>query len=388
MMPPHRKKILYLATRLNVGGITPHVVTLAAASTEHFDVVLAAGEVERDEEDMSDLASTHSLEVVRVPGLRRSIRLLHDIRAFFALYSLFKRESPTIVSTFMFKARFLGALAARAARVPVIVETFNGTLFEGYFRGSASRLLRWAERLVGHRLVHHVVATTASDARIALAHDIAPRERITHVAYGFDLELFATAAEEESNRFRDELQLAEDDLIVGIVGRLTEIKGHRIFLQAISLLGDGLNEGCHFVIVGDGELRAELEKLSGDLGVDHLVRFLGTRRDMPSVYADLDLLVVSSLNEGTCIVIAEAMAAGTAVVATEVGGVPELVTDGVTGLLVPPADPSILASALTRILTDGSLRGRLAEAGRRNVLESLTVERMYSATRAVYESLT
>lgn len=382
-------RVAHVATRLNVGGITLQVVGLSTALSGKYDVRVLFGDIHEGEEDMSDLAARSGIATTHITGLQRQIRPLADVATSWRLYRWFRRHRPVVVSTYMFKARLLGTVAARMARVPVVVETFNGTLFEGYFGSSSSRFLRGAERFIGRWLVDHVIATTRSDLELAIRHGVVAADKISHVPYGFDLQEFALGrAERASVSLREELSLGPEEVLVGIVGRLTPIKGHRYFLEAAAQLVGRLGlTGVTFVIVGDGELRGELEALAGDLGIAGRSHFLGTRRDMPQIYADLDVLVVSSLNEGTCIVIAEAMAAGTAVLATDVGGVPELVEDGVTGVLVPPADPSALAEGLVPLARDARLRKRFAETGRDRVFERHTLERMADATSAVYDML-
>ena len=381
--------VLHVVTRLNVGGVTQQVVTLAAGMPPEFPSKILFGDPEPDEEDMSDVAVRLKVASVHLPGLRRRISPLSDVRILFRLYRIFRTERPTVVSSTMFKARLLASVAARLARVPVVVETFNGTLFHGYFRSFAQRLLLVSERFIGRVLIHHAIATTESDARSAIEHGVVEPEGVTHIPYGFDLKSLADEASQRSGKLRAELGWDGSSVVVGIVGRLTPIKGHRYFLEAVSRWFNSGNatDDVKFLIVGDGELRAELESLARDLKIDDRVHFTGTRRDMSTVYADIDVLAVSSLNEGTCIVIAEAMACGCAVVATNVGGIPELVDPEVTGLLVPAQDATALAGALARLVDDSSLRSELADAARTLVLENLTVDRMVAQTLSLYRRL-
>ena len=378
-------KVAHVATRLNVGGITPHVVDLVANLPDEFASVLIAGVLEDDEQDMAYLAHAQDITVLTVPTLRRRIRPLDDLRALISLVRLFRRLRPDVVSSYMFKARLLGSVAARLARVPVVVETFNGTLFDTYFRPTLQRLLLWGERFVARRMVHRVIATTSSDREILLSQGVGSRDRIDIVTYGFDLERLADQAKEQTGAFRAELGAGPDDVVVGVVGRLVPVKGHRYLFEAIAAIAeDAAGANARFVVVGDGELAAELRDQVRQLGIDELVHFAGSRRDMAAVYAGLDVLAVPSLNEGTCIVVAEAMATDTAVVASAVGGIPDLVEDGETGLMVPPADPAELAAALRTILGDAGMRARFAASGATRVRSRFSLEQMVTGTADVY----
>ena len=382
-------KLICVCTRLNVGGITPQVVDLVRGLQNDFDAEIACGRIEPDEQDMTYLAESKGVGLMRVPTLRRRISPLDDMRTLWRLYRMFRRERPVVVTTFMFKARLLGSLAARLARVPVVIETFNGTLFDEYFKGVAEKVLLTAERFVARRMVDSVIVTTSSDHDMLVRHGIVGAERITVVPYGFDLDDFARQVEEGADRFRPAAAIASDALLVGCVGRLVPIKGHRYLLEALHQLrrSDRVPDDMHLVLVGDGELRHDLELFAKELEVDDIVTFLGARRDMPEIYAALDLLVVPSLNEGTCIVVAEAMAAGVPAVGSAVGGIVDLIENERTGLLVPSRDPSALADALDRLLHDRAARDSFGAAARERVLERFRLEGMVAATSRVYAGL-
>jgi len=173
---------------------------------------------------------------------------------------------------------------------------------------------------------------------------------------------------------------------VGIVGRMVPIKGHRNFLQAASEVLRSCSN-VRFVLVGDGGLRREMEMECRQLGITEAVTFLGWRRDLDKIYADLDLVVMSSLNEGTPVSLIEAMAAGKAVIATKVGGIPDVVEDGTTGLLVPPKDPKALAGAILRLLNDDDLRRSLGERAGASVYPKYDVSRLVQEMKDFYLSL-
>jgi glycosyltransferase involved in cell wall biosynthesis len=171
--------------------------------------------------------------------------------------------------------------------------------------------------------------------------------------------------------------------LVGIVARLAPVKAHEHFLQAAAEVHKAMPR-ARFLIVGDGERRAELEQLAERLDLKDAVRFLGWRRDMPRIYADLDVVALSSLNEGSPVSLIEALAAARPVVATSVGGVPEVVVHGVTGLTVAASEPKQLAQAMITLLQDRQLAQQLGAAGRRHVYPRYDASRLVDDMRSLY----
>jgi len=214
---------------------------------------------------------------------------------------------------------------------------------------------------------------------------VASSERITVIAFGFDLHPFLSC-EDQGGLFRRELGMKDGTGLVGIVGRLFPIKNHRLFLDAAARVA-AREPDCRFVIVGDGILRAELEQASRDLRLADKVVFTGWRRDLPRIYADLDVLVVSSDNEGTPVSAIEAMAARCPVVATRVGGIPDLIADEETGFLVPPRNAERLAAAVIHLLREPDVAHRVGQAARAVARERFSVERLIDDTEDLYEQL-
>jgi len=209
-------------------------------------------------------------------------------------------------------------------------------------------------------------------------------EQVLVVPLGLDVDPFLRC-EEARGELRAELGVGDAPL-VGIVARLVPIKRHEDFLSAAAVVASRLPQ-CRFLVVGGGELRRTLEGRARALGLDGRVRFLGWRGDLPRIYADLDLVVLTSGNEGLPVSLIEAMAAARAVVATRVGGVPDLVEDGVTGLLVPPGEPPALAEAIATLLADPELRRVMGEAGRKRVHPAYSVERLVRDIDRLYSDL-
>jgi glycosyltransferase involved in cell wall biosynthesis len=381
---PPGARVLRVITRLNIGGPAQHVILLTAALRRMgWETALITGRVDPDEGDMGDLAGRAGVEPVVIDSMRNGAGPLADLRTLLSLYRLFRRERPALVHLHLLKARLLGGLAARWAGVPVVVETFHGTLLAGYYSTPMTRMLAWLERWLARRM-DAVVAVSPAVARELAAARIGSDARVHVIPLGLDLERFRAGAARPT--LRQTLGLPGDAPLVGTVGRLVPIKGMDAFIDAAAQIRRSL-PAAHFVIVGDGALRAGLERRARDAGLGGQVHFLGWRRDLEELYPDLDLIMLTSLNEGTPVSIIEAMATGRAVVATRVGGVLDVVEDGVTGVLAPPRDPGALAAAAVALLADPERRRRMGEAARSAVSSRYGVSRLAEQMDTLYRGL-
>jgi len=368
-------KILRIITRLNVGGPAQHAVLLTEGLNDGvFQSKLVFGSIDKDEGDMSYLARERRIAFAEVDSLRNGIGLLGNLKAFQQIYRLIRRERPDLVHLHLLKARFLGGLAAKVARVPVVVETFHGDLFNGYYGNLKTQAILMAERILGHLVMDKVIAISERVKEDILHFYVSSPRKIEVIPLGLELGKFAQRVV-LTDELKQELCIPKDHKLVGIVGRMVPIKGHHYFLEAAR----EVLRACPrvtFILVGDGVLRTALELECRQLGISKSIKFLGWRRDLEKIYADLDVVVLSSVNEGTPVSIIEAMAAGKGVVATRVGGVPDVVEDGVTGLLVPPKDPVALSEAILQLLKDDDLRKRLGEQARASVFPKYDVSRL------------
>jgi glycosyltransferase involved in cell wall biosynthesis len=288
------------------------------------------------------------------------------------------------VHTHTAKAGVLGRVAARLAGVPVVVHTYHGHVLHGYYTPLRSWLLRRAERVLG-ALSDRLVTVSEQVKRDLVSYRVASPEKIAVIPLGLDLEPFLESAGYR-RKLRRELGMSNGELLVGIVGRIFPIKNHRLFLEAAAQVAAEL-ETARFLVVGDGVLRPAMEEYARTLGLGDRVIFTGWRRDLPLIYPDLDVLVVCSDNEGTPVSAIEAMAAGCPVVATRVGGLPDLIAEGETGCLVPPRDPAALAAGILRLLRDREMARRLGEAARASVAERFTVERLCGDVEGLYSEV-
>jgi glycosyltransferase involved in cell wall biosynthesis len=290
-----------------------------------------------------------------------------------------------VVHLYMLKARLLGGLAARVARVPVIVETLHGNVLQGYYNRFFSGLILVAERIAARLLMDRVIAVTSSQRDELLRFGVAPVGRLVLQLPGMDVDAFRDLSDKQGE-LRRRLGASASTLIVGTIGRLVPIKGLDIFLDAAAWVLKETERDVLFVIAGDGPLRRELEGRRDSLGLGRSCVLLGATSDVRGFYADCDIVVMSSRNEGAPIVLLESMGAGRPVVATRVGGVPDMVEDGVSALLVPPDDPRSLGRAILELVRDDELRARLSAAVRRRSA-LFTVTAFADGTDRLYREL-
>jgi glycosyltransferase involved in cell wall biosynthesis len=369
-------RILRLITRLNVGGPARQALLLTRALADEYDVALLSGRATAEEGELQD----PRVAVEYVP-LVRPVRPAADVRALGILVRRLRHDRPAILHTHMAKAGTVGRVAARVSRCGSrTVHTFHGHVLEGYFSPRVERAFVRAEQMLARRTdVLVAVSPEIRDELVALGIGTAAQYEIIPV--GLDLSAFL-AVSAPAGALRRRLGLPDDAHLIGSVGRLVPIKDHLTLLDALRSVPD-----AHLAVIGDGELRPELEAEVGRLDLGDRVHFIGWSDDLAADVSDLDLVVLSSRNEGTPTALVEAAAAAKAVVATDVGGVRTVVRDGETGLLVPPADGAALAGAVRRLLGDEALRRRMGAAARPWVQDRFGEGRLVADIRALYSSM-
>ncbi len=379
--PPIR--VLRAITRLNIGGPAIHAILLTEALDDGavFESTLVAGTTAPHEGDMLELAGAHAVRPVILPELGREISLLDDLVALARMVQLVRRVRPDVVHTHMAKAGTVGRLAAHICGVPLIVHTYHGHVFHSYFGTAKTRLFVTIERALG-MATDRIIAIGDGQRDEIASFGVAPRSKLEPIRLGLELRQFLRA-EQQRGTLRRELGLPSEVPLIGIVARLVPIKAHEVFFEAAKTILVS-EPRAHFVVVGDGERRAELEALVDGLGIRDAVTFFGWRRDMVNVYADLDVVCLTSLNEGSPVALIEALASARPAVSTAVGGVPEVVIDGVTGLTVPPSQPVAFAEAVLRMLRDPELAARLGAAGRQHVYPRYDSVRLVDDVRQLY----
>jgi glycosyltransferase involved in cell wall biosynthesis len=382
-------RVVRVIARLNMGGPALHVAYLTAGLRERgYETTLVAGSLARGEDSMEYVTRELGIEVESLPALHREIAPWRDALAVVRLAALIRRVRPQIVHTHTAKAGAVGRLAAVLAgdaRPPIVVHTFHGHVLRGYFdpvRSFGFRLLE--RRLAGLSTALVAVSPEVRDDLVRLG--VAPREKFTVVRVGIELE--DRVAPEANGRVetRRLMGIPPERFTVGWIGRMTAVKRTDDVLLAFRALRERGVEAT-LCMVGDGPDRGEVERRAHDLGIMRDTLFLGYQEDVAPFYAAFDAMVLASGNEGTPVSAIEALAAGRPVVATRVGGVPDVVRDGEDGFLVETGAVDAITEALGRLAADPSLRQRLGESGRARVLPRYSVERLIDDVDRLYRSL-
>ncbi len=384
-------KIARAIARLNIGGpaIQAVLLTRELADAGHSTSLLV-GNVPESEGSMEYLADEMGVDLVRISGLSREVSVFSDLRAFWNLYRWLKRERPDILHTHTAKAGALGRLAAFASGIPC-VHTYHGNVFEGYFSRKKSAAYVLIERLLARGTKRIIAVSPRQREDLAGRFRVAPADRISTVRLGFDLDGFLNVAQarfSENNGHRP--------LSVAWVGRLTAVKDPLMFPK-IAALCAGANANTTFLMVGDGELRAQVEAENRSLGLADRLRLIGWQRDMVSIYRQVDTLLLTSINEGTPVAAIEAMAAGCAVVLPDVGGVADLMwghpenLSGYSlfdnGILVTRRTPETFAAALNWLALNPQRRARMGRAANLFAQQNFSKERLVQEIEKVYVSV-
>lgn len=403
-------KILRIIARLNVGGPARHVVWLTnGLNDDEFQSLLVAGTVPSGEEDMSYFAAENRVSPVFIAELSRELSP-KDIISLWKVYCLMREFSPDVVHTHTAKAGTIGRGAAFLyrwlswrtlighPRKLKVVHTFHGHVFHSYYGAAKTRIFLTIERMLARFATHRIITISRQQFHeINGDFGVGRAEQFSVIPLGIDLSQFDVDATSRAV-LRDEIAVSDDEMIVGFVGRLTAIKNIPMLLEAAAAItGDPKSPKMRFVIIGDGELRGELESTTKDLGIERAVTFLGNRTDVSALLPGMDIIALTSANEGTPLSLIEAMAAGVPFVSTAVGGVIDLAGEKVEGrdgydvcergITTTPGSSTAFANALIHLANDEKLRMDLAREGREFVVANYSTERLVSDIKRLYREL-
>ncbi len=399
-------KIVRVIARLNVGGPAKHVVWLTSELQDvDFVSVLVAGTVPAGEDDMGYFATEHGVTPIFVPEMSREISL-KDAVTVWKLYKLFKREQPDLIHTHTAKAGTVGRVAGylyvclSSRRRCFFVHTYHGHIFHSYYGQLKTRLFLAIEKILAWLVTDRIIVLSEQQRReINEKFGVGQPDQYSIIPLGLDLGEFSHW-EHRGKLFREELGAKENELFVGIVGRITEIKNHELFLRAAATFKKQYADArVRFVIVGDGALRNALEQQAASLGLADDCEFVGSRKDMAEIYPALDIVALTSHNEGTPLTLIEAMANGRPVIATAVGGVVDLLGPVVPGreglafqicergIRVGPGNASSFASGLAYLVSDAAVRREISERGLQFVTSYYSKDRLLRDIKLLYQDL-
>jgi glycosyltransferase involved in cell wall biosynthesis len=343
-MKTSRIRILRIQSRICIGGPAIHTELLSVhLPKDRYQTILLGGSLEEKEKSVLHSIRDKGVDVRVLPEMKRDISLWDDFRSVIKVYRLIRQYKPHIVHTHTSKAGTVGRIAAVFAGTPVILHTFHGHAFENYFSKAKTQFFIWIEKLLAH-FSHRLIAISPGQKRdLCQRFHIAPPQKVNVIRLGFDLSRFQPV---KSIQLKKQLGLESTEYLGALIGRIVPIKNHILALKVVRVLREEKNVPFHLLIVGDGEEKESLEQRAFDMGIRPYVHFMGWTTRVEEVYKGIDLLLLTSLNEGTPVAIIEAMACKVPVVATAVGGVGDLITEGETGCLAKSNDEKELTEKI------------------------------------------
>lgn len=405
-------KIVRIIARLNVGGPARHVVWLTnGLQTNEFQSVLLTGTVPKGEEDMRWFTDANEVKPFYIPEMSRELSV-KDAVSLWKVFRQLRREKPDIVHTHTAKAGTIGRAAGflykwltpktliGKPRPVKFVHTFHGHVFHSYYGRGKTKVFLFIEKFLARFATDKIIVISNQQFReIHEQFGVGKTSQFKIVPLGIDLEQFAESRAKQPI-LREEINAAPDEILVGLVGRLTEIKNISLLLRVAKLYKDSSNKDSpklSFIIIGDGNLRESLEKEAADLNVKDIVEFLGNRNDTDVFYAGLDIVALTSHNEGTPLSLIEAMANGLPVISTAVGGTVDLLGSEIEkkgnfaicerGIKVKPNDAKDFLSGLIYLAKNKTLREKLSRQGKDFVISNYSKERLINEIKDLYRDL-
>lgn len=381
-------KVLRIINRFNIGGPTYNATFLTKFLSEEYETLLVGGLPEPDESDSLFIPESYGIKPVLIPEMKRTPSFKSDRQAYKKLKEFITEFKPDIVHTHAAKAGALGRKAAKACGVPVIVHTFHGHVFHSYFGAFKTLLYKIIERRLA-RISHGIIAISPLQKKeLVEQHRICPESKIKVIPLGFDLTKFHENREEKRRNTRTLYQLTEDEVAVAIVGRLAPIKNHRLFLEVVEILAKQQVKARYF-IVGDGQEREVIEPL-----IEHLketyglsITLTGWIKDIATFNAGMDVLCLTSDNEGTPVSLIEAQAGGLPIVTTDVGGVKDILLEGESGFVVPPRNATLFAEKLKILVESKNIRTKMSQNGWNYVQEKFQYTTLVTNMENYYAEL-
>ncbi|TND10066.1 MAG: group 1 glycosyl transferase [Bacteroidetes bacterium] len=381
-------RILRIINRFNLGGPTYNVAYLGKYMPADFETMLVGGAKDETEDSSEFILENLGLKPVIIPEMRRAISPLSDRAAYRKIKKLIRDFRPHIVHTHASKAGAIGRLAAVSCNVPVIVHTFHGHVFHSYFGKATTTFYKNVERYLARRTDKIIAISARQKEELAAIHRICPAEKVEVIPLGFDLSRFMSGQEEKRRQFRNRWQVADDELALVIVGRMVPVKNHQLFIEALAKILPQTKKKIRAFIIGDGEMRQEIETRAQSLGLTGTtLTFTSWMKDVDVAYAGADIVALSSWNEGTPVSLIEAQAAGKPVVSTEVGGIADVVIPGKTALLSAAGDADAFAKSLLQMTDDDDLRKQFSELGQAHVKDRFHYTRLVSDMEKLYRDL-
>lgn len=404
-------RVLRIINRFNLGGPTHNAAYLTKYLPGDYETLLVGGSQEATEEGSHHILSGLGIEPLILPELQREVAPWRDRGAYNRIKKLIKEFKPDIVHTHAAKAGAVGRMAAADLGVKAIVHTFHGHVFHSYFGPVRTALYKNIERFLARRSSRIVAISELQKSELVDEHRITTDEKVSVIPLGFDLSRFQTDQEAKRKLFRRVYGVSDNEIAVGIVGRLVPIKNHDLFLEVIARVSRKTGTRLRAFIVGDGEERERLQERVNSLGMSQVhgpyfnghgfghgvngkpmvapatITFTSWIKEVDIVNAGVDIVMLTSLNEGTPVSLIEAQAANRPVISTRVGGIENVVLQDRTALLSESGDAEGLEMHLTRLVENEALRRSIGQGGWEHVRERFHYTRLVQDTDAMYRAL-
>ena len=389
-------KVLRIINRFNLGGPTYNVAYLSKY-LEGYDTLLVGGEKDESEDSSAFITSSLGLEPVIIEEMKRKIDPRQDIAAYKKIKSIIKEYKPDIVHTHASKAGTLGRLAAFSCKVPKVVHTFHGHVFHSYFGVATTTFYKNIERYLAKRSDAIIAISEKQKIELSEIHKICSPNKIEVIPLGFDLIKFNSDIVSKRFNFRAKYNLNENVICIGIIGRLVPVKNHKLFLEAFGKLCKNTTKNVKAFIIGDGELRDQLFNLCNTLGLtfsyidkpDNSAQVIFTSwiKEVDHVLAGIDVVALTSFNEGTPVSLIEAQACNKPIVTTNVGGIENVVIPNKTALLCQNNDIDSFYEALLKMVENDDLRNKMGNDGWHFVKDHFHYTRLCSDMKKLYDNL-
>lgn len=389
LMEKKKIKVVRIINRFNIGGPTYNATFLTRFLSDDFETLLIGGLPEEGEADSLHILNEYGISPLLIEELQRTPNFKSDRQAYRRIKKLIQDFKPDIVHTHAAKAGALGRRAAKSCKVPVIVHTFHGHVFHSYFGKFKTAIFKAIERKLAKKSTQIVAISQLQKEELVNDFKICKAKKITVVPLGFDLLKFQENRIEARKITRQQFGIQEDEVAIAIIGRLAPIKDHAFFLDVISSVAQQTTKKLKVFIVGDGEERSALEKQLKTIPTnDHFsITLTSWIKDIAQFNPGMDVICLTSKNEGTPVSLIEAQACNVPVISTDVGGVRDIVLENETGFIVTKGDHLEYTQKLLELIEDDTKRKAMSEKGWEFVKEKFHYTTLVKNMEELYKRL-
>lgn len=382
-------KVLRIINRFNIGGPTYNATFLTKFLGNEFETLLVGGLPEEDEADSLHILQQYGVEPILLKQMKRNPNVIADYKAYKELRKIIREFQPDIVHTHAAKAGALGRRAAKAEKIPVIIHTFHGHVFEGYFSPLKTNFYKIIERNLAKISTKIVAISPLQKLDLVEKHKICGVNKMTVIPLGFDLQRFQSNREENRLKVRSQYNIKEDEIAIGIIGRLAPIKDHSFFLDVLERISELSKKNIRVFIVGDGEERTNIETRISNFTwpINVKIELTSWVKDIAAFNPAMDIICLCSKNEGTPVSLIEAQAGNIPVISTDVGGVGDVVCHKKTGIIVTPNNKTEYTEELLKLIEDEQYRTELGTEGWNFVENNFHYTRLIADMQNLYYNL-